>query len=125
MTDLENEQKRVWLASLEGWATQWCAFDPIIEYGAASASIRRILLQVRRQISQFSQYEGPYLPSRTIYRRMCEIDDLMIRRVFSAMPKGERDTLMAEAEASVKKHGSVVEAHRARLIRERFGIPTL
>ena len=124
MPDLENEQKEALLVSLKDWASRWSRFDPKIEYGATSATIRRILLQVKRQIRQFAEYEGPYLPSRVLYRRMIHMDDLMIRRVFNSLPESERDTLIAEAKASVKKHGGTKEAHKARLLRKQFGIPT-
>lgn len=124
MRDLEEEQKQAMLVSAREWASRWYDCVPKIEYGATSASIRHILLSVRRQVQTFWKGEAEYLPSRVIYRRMVEMDDLMIRRVFSALPKSERDTLIAEAKASVKKHGGTTEAHKARLLRKRFGIPT-
>ena len=125
MTDTEERDARASRELMRDWAARWVEVDPPVEYGAASASIRRQILIAKRSIRQFATYEGPYLPSRTLYRRMCEMDDVLLRVVFGALPKAERDRIDAEAEASVKKHGSVKAAFRAITIRDRFGIPRL
>jgi hypothetical protein len=110
---------------MRDWASRWATVDPLIDYGATSISIRRQILAARKRILHFSEYEGPYLPSRVLFRRMWEMDDTLLRLIYQILPKGERATLDAEAKASMEKHGSVEEAHRARLLRDRFGIPRL
>lgn len=125
MTDTEEKAAIAARELMQDWAARWVEVDPKVEHGAASASIRRQILIAKRNIRQFATYEGQYLPSRTLYRRMCEMDDTLLRVVFGALPKAERDRIDAEAEASVKKHGSVKEAFRAIAIRDRFGIPRL
>lgn len=121
----EQSDSEAMRATLKEWVARWVPVDPPEEYGAASATIRRHIVGTRDRILRFASFEGPFLPSRVLFRRMVEMDDTLIRNVYAALSARDRDSIDAEARASVEKHGSVEEAHRARLIRDRFGIPRL
>ena len=71
----------------------------------------------------FCAFQAEMLPARVVYRRMAMFEEMMIRGAFNAMSREDRDNLMAEAKASVKKHGGKLDAHKARIIHERYGIP--
>lgn len=116
----EHEEHIEMLGQLREWKRRWTDVNPSF---TAEPEARRAILQMRQSVITFSDYEGPFLPSRVLFRRMWEMDDRLIRRIYQGMSETDRAILDAEVEASVKKHGSVPAAHRARLIRELHGIP--
>jgi hypothetical protein len=87
------------------------------------AGVWRAMLRVKKKIIRFCLLEAHELPSRVLYRRVVLLDDMAIRVVRNALSRPERDSLRDEAKASVKNHGGPREAHEARIIRSRYGIP--
>ncbi len=122
MTTEETAHKAM-CVTLEEWGARWVALDPKSVPGGASATILARIDEFRGRIVRFVRDEGPFLPSRVLFRRMVAMDDCLIRIIYESLPADECATLDAEAAASVEAYGSVIEAHRARLLRDRFGIP--
>lgn len=89
----------------------------------AKGPVRKALMRARGKTMSFCAFEAEHTVSRVLYRRLVLLDEMTVRMVFNAMDRESRDNLMAEAKASVKKHGGKTEAHKARLIHELYGIP--
>lgn len=89
----------------------------------AKGPVRKALTRAGRKSMSFCAFQAEHTVSRVLYRRLVLLDETTVRMVFNAMDRESRDNLMAEAKASVKKHGGKTEAHKARLIHELYGIP--
>ena len=89
----------------------------------AAGPVRKALMRARGKAMSFCAFEAEHTVSRVLYRRLVLLDETTVRMVFNAMDRESRDNLMAEAKASVKKHGGKLDAHKARIIHERYGIP--
>ena len=89
----------------------------------AKGPVRKALMRARNKSMSFCAFQAEMLPARVVYRRLVLLDEMTVRMVFNAMDRESRDNLMAEAKASVKNHGGKLDAHKARIIHERYGIP--
>jgi hypothetical protein len=116
----EERDRLELLAQVSIWHDMWGLAE---EFPARDAQVRRAMLRAKRQIDRFWILEAHELPSRVLYRRVVLLDDMAIRMVKNALFKSGRDSLRDEAKASVKNHGGPREAHEARIIRSRYGIP--
>lgn len=93
------------------------------EFPTHEGWIQSAMLRVKKKITRFCILEAGELPSRVLYRRVMLLDDMAIRAVTNAMTRADRASLRDEAKASVKNHGGPKSAHKARIIRDRYGIP--
>lgn len=89
----------------------------------SKGQVRKAIFRARDKAMSFCAFQAEMLPARVVYRRLVLLDEMTVRMVFNAMDRESRDNLMAEAKASVEKHGGKLEAHKAKLIHELYGIP--
>jgi hypothetical protein len=119
----EERDQRELLKRVRAWHNEWLDVDADCHSWESRGPVRAAILHARRNVIDFCTLEAGYLPSRVLRRRVLLLDDQVVRMVNNALPKINRVTLDAEVAASVINHGGPAKAHRARLLRSRYGIP--
>lgn len=117
----EEEELAARIDEMEAWALAW--FDYDVDGKRPRGKMRAGLLRSKKNILEFCREEAYQLPSRVLYRRMVQLDEMVVRRIFNSMPKADRDILTAEVSASAKAAGETYWGEKSRLIHNMYGIP--
>ena len=119
----EEHDRLELLKRVRSWYDEWQDVDADCHSWESRGPVRAALIHAKRIVMDFCQEEAYTLPSRVLHRRVILLDDQVVRMMNNALPNVNRDTLEAEVKTSVKNHGGPAKAHRARLLRSRYGIP--
>ena len=119
----EEDDRLELLKEVAEWRNEWYDVDADCHRHESRGPVRAAILHARRIVMDFCELEAKHLPSRVLHRRVVLLDEQVVRMVNNALPSVNRDTLEAEVKTSVKNHGGPAKAHRARLLRSRYGIP--
>ena len=125
MGSIEEARWADLMRDLREWLGKWEAIeiDSLCGY-RLRGEFRKAMLKSRSEVRSLCLNEGWMLPSGPLYNRMVMLDDRIIRRIFMAAPEPDRASILAEATEYANTHGGSVEAHKSRLIRSRYGIPS-
>ncbi len=119
----EEEDRQERYRQVGVWCAMWGVFVIDQHRGKSRDRVYSAILRAAGAVMKFCEEEAHLLPSRILYRRIIQLEEQTVRIIWNATSGKTRDNLVDEAKASVKNHGGPEKAHKARIIRDRYGIP--
>lgn len=119
----EEEDRQERFRQLAVWCAMWGTMVIDQHRSKSRDRVYSATLRAASAVMKFCEEEAHLLPSRVLYRRIIQLEEQTTRIIWNATSGKARDSLVAEVKASVKDHGGPEKAHKARAIRDKYGIP--